>query len=455
MQDWITSEMATVPEHRRFLGADGLERALAEIAERHPETVTRRRVGTSRLGDPIHAVQIGAGERHALVFGLPHPNEPVGGLTALHLAGRLAADAALRERLGLTFTIISCIDPDGLRLNEGWLAGPFTRTHYARHFFRPAGDEQIEWTFPVDYRSLYFDATLPETAALVRLIDQLRPELMVSLHNSELGGAYYYLSRPLPALYPVLQEIPGSVGVPLDRGEPESPEIVAFADAIFQGLGVKPIYDHAVATGRDPAELRGGDGSGGYAERYGTLTLFSEVPYWSHPDSSDATVTDESYADLLREQGARMDETIGLLQRVLDGVMPSLRAVGSPYLSASRYFIPALSRIGQANRDRAEQPDCQRPATVAERFSLADLVTSFRLRYGGMLLRALDGELAIGNATRGIRERRAELADVFEGWCAAADLVEQQCAAHPIRSLVATQYGAIVATAAQLRSEKR
>jgi len=455
MQDWIAAELATVGDHQVFLGPDGLERGLLEIAEAHPDAVIRRRVGTSRLGDPIHAVQVGTGARQALVFGLPHPNEPVGGLTALHLATRLAADAALRERLETTFTIVSCIDPDGLRLNEGWLAGPFTRTHYARHFFRPAGDEQVEWTFPVDYRSLYFDRTLPETAALVRLIDQLRPELMVSLHNSELGGAYYYLSRPMPALYPVLQEIPGTVGVPLDRGEPESPEIVAYADAIFEGLGIKPIYDHAVAAGRDPAELRGGDGSGGYAERYGTLTLFSEVPYWSHPDSSDATVTDGSYADLLREQGARMDEMTGLLQRVLDATGPSLRATGSPYLSASRYFVPSLSRIGDANRARAEEPECQRAATVAERFSLSDVVTSFQLRYGGMLLHALDGELAIGNATRAIREGRAELAEAFEGWCAAADVVEQSCTVHPIRSLVATQYGAILATAAQLGAEQR
>src|SRR5690554_3340766 len=116
MQEWIAAEMATVPDHRVFLGADDLESGLAEIADGFPDVTTRQRVGTSRLGDPIHALRIGRGERHALVFGLPHPNEPVGGLTALHLARRLAADRDLRERLGFTFTVISCIDPDGLRL---------------------------------------------------------------------------------------------------------------------------------------------------------------------------------------------------------------------------------------------------------------------------------------------------------------------------------------------------
>ena len=450
MQDWINAELSTVADHRFFPTADGMEQGLGQLAAAYPDQVTLLRVGTSRLGDPIHAVQIGPGPREALVFGLPHPNEPVGGLTALHLAERLATNPELRTRLDMRFTIISCIDPDGLRLNEGWLAGPFTRTHYARNFFRPAGDEQVEWTFPVDYHQLYFDATLPETAALVRLIDQFRPELMVSLHNSELGGAYYYLSRPMPALYPLLQEIPGTVGLPLDRGEPEGPEIEKFDDAIFAGLGIKPMYDHAVAAGRDPAGIGGGDGSGGYAERYGTLTLFSEVPYWSHPDSSDPTPTGDSYAELLRKQGDRMDEAFGRLARILTETAPACRAASSPYLSASRYFIPALSGTGETNRTRAAEAGSDRPATVAQRFSLDDLVTSFQLRYGGMLLRALDGELAIGNAALPIRRGRAELADLFDSWCTAADMVEARCTTHPIRALVATQYGAILATAAEL-----
>ena len=453
MDRWIAEEMATVPDARAFPGADALERGLLELSGRYPDTVTHRRVGTSRLGDPITAVQIGDGPRHALVFGLPHPNEPVGGLTALHLAERLAASPELRRRFGLTFTIVACIDPDGLRLNEGWLNGPYTRTHYARHFFRPAGDRQIEWTFPVTYKTLYFDATLPETDALIRLIDRLRPELMVSLHNSELGGAYFYLSRPMPALYPDLQAIPELAGLPLDRGEPEGPEIVRFADGIFEGLGIRPIYDHAEASGRDVADFSGGDGSGGYAEQYGTLTLFSEVPYWSHPDSSDGTLVEQSYADLLRAQGVEMSELGETLTRLLNGADSDLVARESPFLVASRYFVPVLGRIGEGSSKRSQDPVNDRPATRAERFSLADTVTSFRLRYGGMLLQTLAGELAVGNAKRSIRDAHRELAEHFERWCDLADAVEADCTVHPIRRLVSTQYGAILATAARLAGE--
>jgi hypothetical protein len=450
MQQWIADEMKGVGDYSRFLGADALERAMVDLWERYPNAVTHRRVGTSRLGDPIHAVEVGPGPRRALVFALPHPNEPVGGLTALHLAHRIAAEPALAHRLGMRFTVIACIDPDGLRLNEGWLDGPFTRTHYARNFFRPAGNRQIEWTFPIDYQTLYFDATLPETNALIREIDRERPDLMVSLHNSELGGAYYYLSRPMPALYPDLQAIPGLVDLPLDRGEPESPNISRWADGIFEGLGIRKAYDAAVAAGRDVSEFGGGDGSSAYAAQYGTLTLFSEVPYWSHPDSSDTTEIETSYADLLRQQAAMMTELAEPLSRILTDASDDVVATESPYWLASRYFVPVLSRVGRSGETRADEPVNDRLATKAERFSLSDTVTSFRLRYGGMLLHALDGELAIGNARRSIREGREELAERFEGWCLEADQVEELCTTHPIRNLVATQYGAILATAAAL-----
>jgi 2-polyprenyl-3-methyl-5-hydroxy-6-metoxy-1,4-benzoquinol methylase len=125
--------------------------------------VSARRIGTSALGEPLHCLTVDggepAGDRDAVMFGLPHPNEPIGGLTTLHLARRLAEDPTLRARPAHTWHLVPYIDPDGLRLNEGWLAGPFTREHYARHFC----EEQVEWTFPLDHGAAYFDAGVVHT----------------------------------------------------------------------------------------------------------------------------------------------------------------------------------------------------------------------------------------------------------------------------------------------------
>jgi hypothetical protein len=427
---------------------DEIVAAMRAIAAEHSELARLERIGTSRLGEPIDSLTIAGGERHAIVFAFPHPNEPIGGLSALHLARRLCSDTGLRESFDLTWHVIGCIDPDGTRLNEGWFAGPFTRTHYARHFYRPAGDEQIEWTFPFQYKRAYFDDVLPETFGLMRLIDRTRPAFMCSLHNSELGGVYYYLSQQLTELYPTLQAIPAHLGLPLHRGEPESPSMVRWADGIFPEMRSDRIYDYRESLGEDPSSMRSGASSSEYASQYGTLTLIGELPYWSDPTADDESPTDTSYALALRQQGDGLREFLTLAASVLDTVGAQL-STNSPFVRASRYFVPALSRMPDGNARRADEPAAQRPATVAEVASCADVVHSFRLRYGGMLLRALDGELAIGNGTPAIRAERARLADSYARWC---ELAEAATPAEPlpIRSLVATQYAAMLATARQV-----
>ena len=444
----LKAEIDTVPSYAGFADVDEISRTLHAIAADHPGKAHVSRVGTSRLGEPIESLVVGSGTRHAVVFAFPHPNEPIGGLSALHLARRLCADDALRASFDLTWHIIGCIDPDGARLNHGWFAGPFTRTHYARHFYRPAGDEQIEWTFPFQYRDAYFDQVLPETQALVRLIDRVRPAFMCSLHNSELGGAYYYLSQPVPDLYPTLQGIPAHLGLPLHRGESEGPSIERLADGIYAEMRSDRIYDYRESAGLDVSEFRSGASSSEYASQYGTLTLICELPYWSDPTADDETPTETSYATALWEKAQGLRGFLEIAAEVLAAATDQLHS-NSPFARASRYFIPALAGLPEENARRADEATAQRPATVAEVASCAEVVHSFRLRYGGMLLRALDGEIAVGNGTPTIRQQRARLAAVFDEWCAAAEQVTP-AQPLPIRSLVATQYAAMLAAARQV-----
>jgi len=449
---WLGAQLATVPDYHEFPGVDATAAAFAEIAAAHPRVARLARVGTSRLGEPIESLVVGDGARHAIVFAFPHPNEPIGGLTATHLARQLCADAALCGSFDLTWHVIGCADPDGARLNEGWFGGPFTRTHYARNFYRPAGDEQIEWTFPFQHKTAYFDAVLPETAALVRLIDRLRPAFMCSLHNSELGGAYYYLSRPLAELYPVLQAIPTALGVPLHRGEAEGPSIKTLAAGVFAEMRADEIYDYQESLGQDMSAFRSGASSSEYASRYGTVTLIGELPYWTDAAADDTSPAPISHAQALRDQADGLADFLDVAGAALAATRADLR-VGTPFASpftrAASYFIDALADLPAANRRRADAPEAQRPATVAEAASCADVVHSFRLRYGGMLLRALDGELAVGRGTPAIRAQHARLAAVFDDWCAAAAAVTP-AEPLPIRSLVATQYAALLATARQV-----
>lgn len=288
----IRAYMAQIPEMPRFLAVDELHADLARLAERYPDLVRLRRVGTSRLGEPLHLLSIGQGRHNAFLFGCPHPNEPIGAMMVHHLTNLFCRDAALRESLDYTWHVIPCVDPDGTRLNEGWFAGPYTPMNYARHFYRPAPDQQVEFTFPVAYKRRYFDRALPETQMLMRAIDELRPRFMFSLHNGGFGGVSYYISRAAEPLYDTFRQVPAWEGLPLGLGEPEAPYMPELAPAIFRMPASGEIYDQLEAHGADPTQTAIGASSNDYASRYGTFTLIAEMPYFDDPRVNDQTATD-------------------------------------------------------------------------------------------------------------------------------------------------------------------
>jgi hypothetical protein len=154
------------------------------------------------------------------------------------------------------------------------------------------------------------------------------------------------------------------------------------------------------------------------------------------------------YADVLRDQANLTGEFADTVLGAIAAVAGDLRA-DSPFLRATRSLTAHVADSAEETRRRAAAPAATRPATVAEVYSTQAFVHMQRLREGGMLLRALDGELAIGNATRAIRDTRAAFAARFEAWLA-EDAAHAAVEPIAIRKVVAAQYGAILATAAAL-----
>ena len=449
----ILRRAGAAPDHTAFPTVDALNEQLEALRALHPDLISVQRIGTSRLGEPISLYSIGDGARSALVVGGVHPNEPIGSLTILHLTEQLASDAAFRGQLDTTWHIVPCADPDGMRLNEGWFADPSDRERYAREFYRPAPDEQVEWTFPFSYKKAYFDAMMPETQALARAIDTARPDLYVPLHNSEGGGAYFYLSRPVPALYPLLHALPAALGVPLHTGEAEGAHFTVLAPAIYEMGTLQDAYDWTEAYGLDPYPPgSAGDASTSYAQKYGTLSLIAELPQFSDPLADDTTPTETRYRDALRESGEALQETGTRLTALVDQVTPFLR-LDTPLLRAARVFAPAATAAGEENVARAAQ-ESDRFATVSEVEALSGLVRLHRLRWGGMLVRALRAEVEAGTAAPELRRTAVEAQDLFDGWLEGA-LQSGSSRPLPLSAVVGVQYGAILAAHAQLGGASR
>ncbi|WP_411700242.1 M14 family zinc carboxypeptidase [Conyzicola sp.] len=444
----ILRRAGQVPARDSFPSIDELWSRFADIQSRHPDLVSSRRVATSRLGEPILAYELGSGSKNHLIVGGVHPNEPIGSWTAIHLAESLADDPALLTALDARWTIVPSIDPDGARLNEGWFANSGDRNFYSRRFYRPAPEHQVEWSFPFAHKKAYFDRVLPETQGLMRLIDEIKPDLYVSLHNGEMGGVYYYLSRPVPELYGLLHAVPASLGLPLDTGEPESPFLEQYAPAIFGTGRLSDAYDYLENLGVDATTMTSGSSSSEYALKYGTLSLVAELPYWKHADADDTTPIDENYGALLHRTAALMRATGNTLGALLDAATPHL-TLETPFLHASRVFVPMLVTMAATDDARADLPAADRAATVAERFGCEDIVTCFRLRYGGMLLRALESEVNAGVAPAEVHRLARELDGVYARWQTEA-AAANTAVVIPIATLVGVQFGAVLAAASHV-----
>lgn len=445
----IRGYMSALPEMDRFLTVDELVADFERIAREFPEIATLERVGSSSLGEPIKMLTIGTGPKQALLFACPHPNEPIGAMLVHHFAQMLCEDAYLREEMGFTWNLIACVDPDGTRLNEGWFAGPFSVTNYARHFYRPAGHQQVEWTFPSFYKQNYFDRSIPESEMLMRVIDRLRPTMMGSLHNAGFGGVYYYISRDEPDLYPTLHAMPEWEDLPLRLGEPEASYAVEFAPAVFKLLSSRDAYDHMEAHGADMAVFDHGGSSFEYAEKYGTFTFVTEMAYYDDPRVNDKTVTDVRRRDAIIAGLERSAADYDQIHGIMDTVRGDLKT-DSRFQQALTSFIGMERESRDAERNWAEtDPTTDRPATVAELFSNNEEGRFYRLIMFGMLVRMLEGEIGVGNGTPKIRAGFKDALNAFEETAAQleADLTMRVV---PIRKLVAVQLGSVLAAAQHL-----
>ncbi len=442
---------AAVPEYQKFLTVDELNASSYRLREQHPDLVSIREVGRTRKGDPIELLTIAGGEENAFVFGGPHPNEPIGCMTIEYLSQRLCKDEGLRAELGYTWHFIKTIDADGMRLNEGWFKGPFTPSHYARHFYRPARHEQVEWTFPIDYKTLKFDEPLPETRALMQVIDETKPKLLYSLHNAGFGGVYYYVSEQCQALYDTFHQIPEWFSLALDLGEPELSFAEPYAPAIYRMLTSNDMYDHLERHGvADPGAVIGFKASSAqYAERYGSFFLIVEMPYFDEPRVNDQSLSSVSRRDAILQAMDIAIEHDDWIRSLHSAVESELR-LDTAVRRALEDFLAMSAGFREADREWVMGDEAtKRLATQAELFSSLYTSRFYKLLNTGLLARMLREEIESGNTKPAIQSASDDAQARLEADGKALESALDYRAI-PIRSLVGVQVCAGLATAAYL-----
>lgn len=403
--------LAQVPDYKVFLTVDEMDAHTLALPARYPGVCSVFEAGKSQKGRPIYALKIGSGPKNAYIMGCPHPNEPIGAMMLEFLTELLCRDDTLREELGFTWYIVKTADPDGVKLNEGWFGGPFTLYNYARHFYRPASHQQVEWTFPLDYKTLHFHTPLPETAAVMKVLEQIKPSFLYSLHNSAFGGAYWYISEENKGLIDALPEAARHQEIPLSLGEPEMPCCKVYSNAVFEFPGTPLIYDYyEQMTGQDPAPmLNSGASSLDFATRQAPcLGLVCEMPYFLSPDVMNTAESDVIRRDAVVESCEIIERLYQRMKPLTDALCPLLPERDSYRLALEeRMNTYAPSLLAQRNF-ALQSPEFEKKATFAQKFDNLQAMPFYHLLGVGMIASGAEQAMAAHP------EKKAELQAVLD-----------------------------------------
>jgi hypothetical protein len=430
-----------VPDYKAFYTIDELNASSEKLAHKHQDKVKIFEIGTSRKGEKIKALRIGKGEKTALLFAFPHPNEPIGSMTLEYLSWRLAEDKDL-DKLDFTWYIVKCIDPDGARLNEGWFNGPFTPLNYALNYYRPPGYQQIEWTFPIKYKTLVWDKPIPETRALMtralmRIIEDTKPRFMYSLHNSGFGGVYFYVSSPCKPLYAKFQNLAKKEELPLHLGEPETPWMKKLAEAIFKMPTSVEAYEFLKKhTKKDPAKI------------INFFTLVCEMPYYYDPRIGDTSESDVVRKEAVQYSIKLAEDRYNFVKQKYSEARANLKGnkEKKPFIDAIEDSLKRFPDTIAAQKHWAKtDPKLKRKATVAEKFDSYVISHFYGLLSFGMLYRCIKD-------TKNKKVEKEVLQHITQ-WN--KELEKQLCyKVIPIKSLVRVQLGSALHTAKYIETKR-
>lgn len=416
MKELIEKIIDRVPDYKEFLTVEEMDSNSKKLAEKYPDIVEIFEMGKTRENNSIYCMKIGNGKKNGLMFGCPHPNEPIGAMMLEYFTEELAKNKELREKLDYTWYIVKSWDVDGTKLNEKWFKGPFTLYNYSRNFFRPAGHQQVDWTFPVDYKNLHFHETIPETKAMMNLIDEIKPKFIYSLHNAGFGGVYWYLTDDTKDIYDDLKNAAKKQNIPLNLGEPEAPFVEAYEPAIYKNLGIQQNYDYLEKYGVENPEkvINAGTCSADYAiEVADSFTMLTELPYFY-----EERINDLSEADMTRKEAVLkriefdedsnkfIKETMNNIENYLDKK--------NPFKLALEAFTDSEKSNEATKKMIEENEEFLRNATVAEKFDNLYISKFYKLLSYGLLVRASESELEKIDKSEKQTEKYKKLEEAFE-----------------------------------------
>jgi hypothetical protein len=294
----VSAVLQSIPHFDTLCSVEKIH-ALVESLRTDPEFEVMV-AGTSANGVPIHHVRFGKGTVKALVVACPHAHEPIGSMSAFALMSLLQQRNPQLTQIDVEWNIVPCIDPDAQLLNEPWSQFTFSLERYARHFYTAKGLEMIDTSFPLNYGSLNVSQIMKEGAILRKILDAIKPDYYLSLHNSLYGGLWCLISRDIgQKYYKQVQRLAEELDYPVTKSAPAYEGFLTqYSDGFTALVSMRALLDYAGKTTPSPEKLwpLTGDTSHGYLAQIKpeALTFVPELGYLRHPDEESLEGTGQN-----------------------------------------------------------------------------------------------------------------------------------------------------------------
>jgi hypothetical protein len=376
----VSEALRAVPRFDGFRSVDDLLQ-FVESLRRDPVGLDIEVAGRSANGIPIHHISYGTGSVKALFVGYPHCDEPIGGLTVLSLLTLLKQRHPAIANAEIEWHIVPCIDPDGARLNEGWSQKAFTLENYMRNFHKQEYRDQVECSFPINYKQLVFDRPTVEAKILAGLLDRIRPDFYYSLHNAWAGGAFYFLTRDIDhkhhqELYRLLEQH----RIPLQVSAPHRAWCAEFGEGIYAMSTTRNLYDLLERSTSSMEEaLPMGACSWEYLAQIKerAMAFVTELPYLKHPWDGSRKPTTQSTRQLKLRMDAENKFVAAVIMeewektaRDLEGSSPFYKKIFDTMISSKDKLPDGLPSWPYKTRDLLFNPSYAKAMTEGERFNV-------------------------------------------------------------------------------------
>lgn len=279
----------------------------------------------------------------------------------------------------------------------------------------------------IQHKELNFNNPLPETEALMKLMHEVKPDFMYSLHNAGFGGAYWYVSHDLPELYDNLRHTAEKQSIPLNLGESEEPFIKKFSPAVFKTMAIGEAYDFMEEYSGETPKIKNGTSSADYVStiKEDCVTLLTELPYFFDPQIEDQREGELTRKEAILGSVKQSQAHFRELDKLLIDVRPNV-SEDNPFVKFVEEVIHHILEGSEARIKWAESnPEFEKTATVAEIFDNLKAIKFYNGLYLGLTVRACEYELERlqheNNSVEAAVEKLKETCEKSE------DLLKQYC----------------------------